>query len=154
MPTLTLIRHGQAVRFASEQTDHQRPLTGQGRTDIERLGQLLSAGCPKPDLVLASDACRTVETAELLAGSSPRLVLESCLYLASLDDLLQRLQQLPSTVVHAWLIGHNPGLLDLAALLSADRITSLATGAAAHFQVIGPWSGLEAGQAELVEEFR
>lgn len=75
-----------------------------------------------PDLVLCSSAQRTRETLELLRaalGATTSVVLEAELYAASADTLLEHLRAVPEEVASLMLIGHNPGLQDLALLLAS-----------------------------------
>jgi phosphohistidine phosphatase len=76
----------------------------------------------EPELVLCSSAERTHETLELIrpalsATSTVRLEME--LYGASSDRLLERIRAVPEAVPSVMLIGHNPGLQDLALALAS-----------------------------------
>jgi phosphohistidine phosphatase len=81
------------------------------------------------------------------------------LYLASAARLLATLRAVAETVRTVLLIGHNPGLHDLALLLadphaSAAKPLHLAregfpTGTLAEFTMTGPWSLLGAGGGRL-----
>ncbi len=113
--------------------------------------------------MLCSSAARTVETLQrirqaLPAGTSVKV--EEELYAADVDELLARVQRMPSTVACALLVGHNPGIGELAVMLAGhgDR-TALAamaakfpTAALAHLAIDEPWSAVEPGVATL-EEF-
>ena len=80
------------------------------------------------------------------------------LYAASEQELLERLQALPEPVSSVMLIGHNPGLQNLALML-ASRGADLPqleekfpTGGLATFVVrSASWSALGPGEAELVD---
>ncbi len=75
----------------------------------------------EPELVLCSSAVRTRETLELIrpALGTSTVTVEDELYAASFDDLLARLRSLPDTVASVMLIGHNPGLEELALALAS-----------------------------------
>jgi phosphohistidine phosphatase len=76
----------------------------------------------EPDLVLCSAAERTRETLELVKpalGAAAEVRLEEELYAASRDELLERLRIVPEQVASVMLIGHNPGLQDLALVLAS-----------------------------------
>ena len=110
-----------------------------------------------PELVLCSPARRTRETLERV-GPSGEVRIEDDLYGASATGLLGRLQEVPDEVESVMLIGHNPGLQDLALTL-APRATELAakypTGALATLQVSGSsWRELDRDTAELVDFVR
>ena len=74
-----------------------------------------------PDLVLCSSATRAVQTLKLLQfGPGPEILIEDELYGASVAEMLARLRRVPDQVTSVLLIGHNPGIFDLA-------VTSLTT---------------------------
>jgi len=80
------------------------------------------------------------------------------LYAASEQELLERLQALPEPVGSVMLVGHNPGLQDLAVVLASrgDCLPQLEekfpTGALATLVVRSEsWSALGPGEAELVD---
>jgi phosphohistidine phosphatase len=109
--------------------------------------------------VLCSPAERTRETLALvrpaLAGSA--VSLEDDLYGASSDRLLERLRIVPQGVASVMLIGHNPGLHDLAVGLAAagpelERLEAkFPTAALATLKLEGTtWSELKEGDGELV----
>ncbi len=76
----------------------------------------------EPELVLCSSAVRTRQTLELIrpALGTSTVTVEDDLYAASSDDLLERLRSLPDTVASVMLIGHNPGLEELALALASS----------------------------------
>jgi phosphohistidine phosphatase len=137
-------------------------LSRRGRDDSRRIGETLPAGIGKVDLVLCSSALRTRETAELvLAGFKPppRILYEDALYLAAAKALLRRLAQLGEADGSVLVIGHNPGLHELAILLAAPdspRHAALAggkfpTGARASFSIDGSWATLDRSRHRLTD---
>jgi phosphohistidine phosphatase len=109
--------------------------------------------------VLCSSATRTRETFTLVqpAFADAPIQVEEDLYAVSGDALLERLRTVPDEVDSVLLIGHNPGLHDLAlALASAgaelDRLEAkLPTGGFVTLAIPrSPWSDLGRGDAELV----
>lgn len=119
---LTLLRHAKAVPALPGIDDHARPLNGRGRRAAGQVG-IETAGA-RPDLVLCSSAVRTRETWEILSHSwetLPPVLVEGGLYLAEPEALLDRLRRVAPDIGHVWLVGHNPGLHDLASRL-ADRL--------------------------------
>jgi phosphohistidine phosphatase len=112
--------------------------------------------------VLCSTALRTRETAELvLAGfaAPPRVLYEDGLYLAGRAVLLRRLRGLDESAGAVMVIGHNPGLHELAlALASPDspRYRALATGkfpttARASFAIESSWASLGRSRHALTQ---
>jgi len=147
---LTLLRHAKAVPAVPGVDDHTRPLNGRGRRAARQVG-IETAGA-RPDLVLCSTAARTRETWGVLSEAwemLPPVLFESGLYMAEAELLLDRLRRVPPELGHIWLIGHNPGLHDLAARLAATAadgpgpMQSFPTAARARFEFAAEaWSEL------------
>jgi phosphohistidine phosphatase len=159
MHRLHLLRHAKASTD-DKYEDSARPLAKRGREAARMLGKTLPAALGKVDMVLCSASVRTRETAELaLAGFAPQppILYEEGLYLAGRVTLLRRLRRLDEEVGSVLVIGHNPGLHELALALaqpSARDYRPLAqgkfpTGARASFTVGSTWADLEQSQATL-----
>jgi len=113
---LTLVRHAHAETRA-EGGDFYRALSNHGRSEVIRTAAALGTGLPLPDLILASDARRTRETAHLLHESLKSVAAietSKALYHASSSTLLERVQGTSNSITHLMLVGHNPGISDLA----------------------------------------
>lgn len=122
MLRLFLIRHAKAEPSVGRD-DHARRLTHRGRADARRIGAALAARRMLPDLLVHSGAARAKETAEILAGEWPRrveLIEEAGLYDASAATLLARTRTLPDAHPRIGLVGHNPGLGELATALTGS----------------------------------
>ncbi len=81
-------------------------------------------GVPPPQLAVCSAAVRTRQTADLVAeGMGGRVPIEPyrSLYAASADVVLRYVHEIDASVESALVVGHNPGIFDLAWLLLADR---------------------------------
>jgi phosphohistidine phosphatase len=164
MKRLILLRHAKASAAADAVADFERPLAPRGRRAAQAIGEWLRQEGHIPDLVLCSPAQRTKETWELLSlmlKAPPPVRFHNKLYLADEDDLLRRLHRLSSEVDCALLVGHNPGLENLAVGLYRDgqpeafaRLkTKYPTGAIAVFAFeIEDWAELERRRGKL-EEF-
>lgn len=103
--------------------DHARPLNGRGREDAQRIGAYMAHHRLKPDLVLCSTAQRTRETWAVVGKELPRTPAadyETRLYDASAKEILGVLRELPADKREVLVIGHNPGLHELAVYLIAS----------------------------------
>jgi phosphohistidine phosphatase len=121
MRTLYLLRHAKSSWDDQTLADRMRPLAPRGRRDAKRIAEhVLELGI-SPELVVCSSAERTRETLEPLRPSlgAATVSIEDELYAASADELLERLHAVPDAVTSTMLIGHNPGLQDLALLLAS-----------------------------------
>lgn len=159
---LLLLRHAKSSWNQPELADHDRPLAPRGRRAATALGEHLQRLAQRPELVLCSSAARTVETLQRIRPALPAstsVEVEEGLYAADADELLARVRQLPSTVACALLIGHNPGIEDLAVMLAGhgDRAARAAmaakfpTAALANLTIDEHWSAVEPGAATLDE---
>ena len=157
---LYLLRHAKSSWDDPQLADHDRPLAPRGQRAVAALRKHLTALADGPDLVLCSSARRTTMTLAGIAAALPAGVdtrIEDRLYAASATQLLARLHDVPDEVGAVMLIGHNPGLEDLAELLVAsgdeDAREAMAakfpTGALATLGVTGPWADLAPATARL-----
>ena len=114
-----------------------------------------------PDVVLVSPSRRTLETLAALEpwDDTPLVEQVEMLYLASLPQLLGILRGVNETVRSVMLIGHNPGMHELAMLLgsmsaandaSARLVSGFPTAALAEFSVGTQWRQLDAAGTRLV----
>ena len=155
---LLLLRHAKAVAARpgqSDASDHGRPLSERGRLDATALGRTLRSRGLAPTLALVSTALRTRETFELLqpfGAATPRQVLRDALYLAEMAHLLDVVREEGGTADTVLLVGHNPGLHELALTLAGgDRalLQGFPTCRLALFTAVGEWSDLAPGRARL-----
>ena len=161
MRTLYLLRHAKSAWDDPSLDDHERPLAPRGRKAARLLARHFRELGADPELILCSTAQRTRETLDMVLpglGKTPIIATERGLYLAGAESMLDRLRDIASGVKRAMIIGHNPGLHELAAILaqkgSAQLTSALArkfpTGALATFRVDAPWAELEPGACKLV----
>jgi phosphohistidine phosphatase len=157
MRTLYLLRHAKSSWSDQTLPDRERPLAPRGRRDAKRIAKHLARLRIQPELVLCSPAERTRETLELLRlGETGTTRLEAELYAASSDQLLECIRAVPAAVASLMLIGHNPGLQQLALALASsgaelERLrTKFPTAALATLTIANtPWSLLAEADAVL-----
>lgn len=160
---LYLLRHAKAVLGGEGIDDQPRKLAERGHQQMAALTQALEGKKFAPDLVLVSPSQRTLETLDLLRPrlGAARIATRDELYLASAAELLRALREIDGGVRSALLIGHNPGLHELALSLIAaaqskekpkqfGRVSrGFPTGALAELGFFGPWTRLDAGFCEF-----
>ena len=109
-----------------------------------------------PELVLCSPSRRTRQTLNGLApglGKNADVLIEPELHAAPAADLLEVLHEVPDQVESVMLIGHNPGIQDLALSLASagseiPRLRSkFPTAALATLELNGTWRELAPGSA-------
>lgn len=121
--TLYILRHAKAETGAPSQDDHQRFLNERGIEACEIMGKFMVRQHIEPDRVICSTAERTSETWARIAEhfkSPPPLEYSEKLYLASGNEILGVIAQTPEEVTRLLVVGHNPGLHQLALKLGRD----------------------------------
>src|ERR1700749_3755753 len=148
---LILLRH--AKSDWPDVPDQDRPLAKRGRRDAPVIGRWLRDQGYRPQLVICSAALRTRQTWDLVGaelGGPPSVTFEPRAYAASALTLLYLVRELPAACSSALLIGHNPGVSELASNLieSAGDDTPgtpglrFPTAAVAVLEFPGDWAGL------------
>lgn len=154
MKTLLLMRHGKSSWDNASLADFERPLAQRGIKASKRIGRELVSRQWVPTLVLVSPALRTQQTWELVAGElsgGPTVIAVESLYDATPDELLAELHGAEEEAETVLVIGHNPGLHNLA-LAIADKGSDaralarlgekFSTAAVARFVFEGAWQEL------------
>jgi phosphohistidine phosphatase len=164
MRQLLLLRHAKSSWDDPKLSDHARSLNARGRQSATAMRRAMQDLGLAPDLVLVSSARRTLQTLAALEPWDDTPLIEPLdgLYLAPAAAMLRILNGVAETTRSVLLVGHNPGLHDLAMLLvgeagmtadtpAARRLAqSYPTGALSEFAIPGPWSQLAAGRTRLM----
>jgi phosphohistidine phosphatase len=176
MRQLLLLRHAKSAWDNKALPDRDRPLSPRGRRTASQMRQAMRDLGLAPDMVMFSPSRRTSETLEALEpwDDAPLIEPMDSLYLATPQQLLGVLHGVPETVRSVMLIGHNPGMHELAMLLVGARGTAARhegsgdlanravehlaagypTGALAEFAIAGPWWQLGTGGGQLIRFLR
>lgn len=121
MKTLFLLRHAKSD-YPPGTRDFDRPLNPRGRRAAETMGRELRRLGLAADHILASPAARVMETLAMLAdgyGGRMAVNFHEDLYLASPETLLAFIRQIEDRCDRLLVVGHNPGLQQLALQLGA-----------------------------------
>ena len=123
MKTVTLFRHAKSGQKENPDiVDFDRPLAKRGVKAAPLMGKVLRIAKIEPDLILCSPSKRTRETLSLAAprawACEPEVRFDERLYHASAQTLFRLLRELPGDTAHAMILGHNPGLQELAIALT------------------------------------
>jgi phosphohistidine phosphatase len=125
------------------------------------MGEAIAARRPLPERVLCSSARRTRETLEGILPHLPEaldVVIDRDLYLADPERILARIADVDDGVRTLLVVGHNPGIAELAELLAAEGDPSslerlrakFPTGALAEIQALAVrWRDLAPGSGML-----
>ena len=120
---LLLLRHAKSEKAEPGLRDHERRLNDRGERDAETIGAYLAGHGLIPDLVAVSTSRRTRETWEHVAATlaaSPPVSFEERLYNAGTEAILAVVKDTKSAVRTLLVIGHNPGMHEVARLLIAS----------------------------------
>ena len=123
MRRLLLFRHAKAERSEPGQEDHSRALIERGRKDAARIGGYMATHALVPDRVLVSPAKRTQETWKYLSAAfrpAPAAQSAERLYDATPHAILALIKDAPAAAHSLMVVGHNPGLHEVALLLIAS----------------------------------
>lgn len=159
MRRLILLRHAKAERREGV-PDTDRALDARGRAASTRMGAYLAAEGLAPDHVLVSPARRTLETWAGVRADLPGIEAETvpALYDAPASRVLDAVRACPEAARSCLVIGHNPGVKDLAGLLAGHGSQTLRDAMGARFPTaalavldfaVEDWSGIGPGGGRL-----
>lgn len=147
---LILLRHAKSD-WSGGYADLDRPLSPRGRRQAPETGRWLAQGVGPIDRAVVSPAARARGTWDLVAAElpvPPEVSVDERAYAATGAELLRVLSELPEQTRTVVLVGHNPGLEELAEQLTGEWVR-LPTSAVAVVAVPGPWADLPTTGATL-----
>ncbi len=138
MRRLMLLRHAKTEHDAPSGRDHDRRLDDRGRRDAAIIGDWIGHHPPVPDVVLVSTAVRAHQTWEIAneamkdamrePAQQPQVELLDELYGADPAGLLKIIRMAEvNDPKRLMLIGHNPGMHELALMLTGSGDASAKT---------------------------
>ena len=168
MKRLYLLRHAKAVPADPALDDFARELTVRGMHDAAAMARYLRKNEMRPDLILVSGSARTRQTAELvLRELEAKADYRDTLYLAEPGKILSMVQAAPAAISGLMVVGHNPGIEELATLLAREPVRrkekvrrdvleeKFPTAALAVLDFdIGKWRDIRPGEGKLIEFVR
>ncbi|BAL85287.1 putative phosphohistidine phosphatase [Actinoplanes missouriensis 431] len=161
--TLILLRHAKA-ETPGDLDDFDRALTDRGESDADAAGAWLADARLHPDLVLCSPAKRTRQTWQaasiaLVQGEhphgAPEVRYEEGLYEGGRTEVFDLLRAVPDTVRTVLIVGHNPTMSEVSALMLPDdqfqgTVVEIKTSGIAVHSGEKPWSSVEPGAMRLL----
>lgn len=123
MRRLMLLRHAKSERATPGSPDRDRKLNGRGRADAPTMGAYMARHGLVPDLAVVSAAARTRETWALVSAAfatPPPTLFEERIYETGPEALFAVIAETRPETKFLLLVGHNPGLHELAAVLIAS----------------------------------
>jgi phosphohistidine phosphatase len=164
MKILTLLRHAKSGWDDPVRRDFDRPLNPRGRRAAHIVGREMRSLGLAFDRIVASPARRVVETIGEVASSFGPLApdYDERVYLASAETLIELVRETPEPVERLLLVGHNPGLEELALFLAcregplrAEVAVKYPTGTLAEIALPAVhWREVDEGQGTIVRFIR
>ncbi len=158
MKHLYILRHGKSSWANESQSDADRSLTPRGTAAVARMGKECARRGWQPALALVSTAQRTRQTFDVFAaemahagGTAPPVQYLPALYLAAPEGVLAEIARHGGDVPSILVIGHNPGLHELALWLARSGTPAaqarlgagFSTGTLVHAEIeTDNWIGL------------
>ena len=131
MKTIYLVRHAKSSRKYPALEDFERPLNKRGRESLIIMGKMLNNINVSPGIVISSPASRAAMTARGISSMIDypldKIEYKEAVYLSDEHTLIDVIENIKSSVKSAMLVGHNPGLTDLANYLSDQKIQNIPT---------------------------
>src|SRR5215218_4055312 len=143
MRTLYLLRHAKSSWADESMQDFDRPLANRGREACATIGEFIKEKGIDFDLVLVATAVRTRETIELVKERAEFRIevrYDERIYEATTSQLLEVISQVDDDRESVLLVGHNPGIEELLALLTGQHV-QVTTATFAKININAPkWS--------------
>jgi phosphohistidine phosphatase len=151
---ITLLRHAKSDWGDPSLRDFDRPLNPRGERNLKLIGSRLHKNGIRPSLIVSSDAVRAITTARAIAQE----IGYPCEFIQPVHDLyLATPRTILDIIIHqgtdyndVMIVGHNPGLTELANMICPAQIDNLPTcGAYAVDIDIDDWADLANTQGSL-----
>lgn len=124
--TLFLLRHAKAITGSIDLPDQDRPLSDSGLKDANKLSNKLHKKDAHFDLIVTSPAIRAITTAQIIVNhlnmKGSNFLIDPLLYGADSTTLLEYISRASKKYDELMIVGHNPGLLDLATHFAGESV--------------------------------
>jgi phosphohistidine phosphatase len=153
MLKLYLLRHGKATKSTDEKADFERHLNKEGTAQVNQTGYILKSEQLKLDQIIASEAVRTSETAEIINHfiGLPTIKYDKGFYMTTYDEVWERFC-LYAKGERVMYVGHNNAISDLASYLTGRNI-GMSTGHLIEIQFdTDAWVLVSRGSGKVVRE--
>jgi len=125
--SLYLLRHAKAIAGGILGSDQDRSLSKRGVRDAIKLAHKLAKKELLLDLILISPSVRTISTGQIISSElhipHSHLVINENLYAAEPMALLKVISHVSNKIDRLMIVGHNPGLMNLASLLAGKSLS-------------------------------
>ena len=155
MKTLIAVRHAKSSWEHPHVRDFDRPLNPRGKRDAPIMAAHTRDMGLDVERIYTSPAARAMTTARAFADAfgldDHGLVADESVYAAGLGELLGAVKRFDQRIETAMLVGHNPGISELAMALTGRDMGSMPTCAVAEIRIdINSWAEIEESAGELI----
>lgn len=138
---LILMRHAKTIPHSSDINDWDRYLTEHGIYQAKNSANfLLNNSNIIPQLIICSPAKRAIQTAEIVADTlnlpNNIIIPKNSLYNNDLNSYLDTIYQVDDDIRKLMIVGHNPSISMLAALLTNSEVNSMKTATILGLEII------------------
>jgi phosphohistidine phosphatase len=138
---LILMRHAKTIPHSSDINDWDRNLTEHGIYQAQISANfLLNNSNIIPQLIICSPAKRAIQTAEIVADTlnlpNNIIISKNSLYNNDLNSYLDTIYQVDDDIRKLMIVGHNPSISMLAALLTNSEVNSMKTATILGLEII------------------
>lgn len=152
---LTLLRHAKSSWKDETLSDFDRPLNKRGQRDVITMSQRMVNRQDSVDVIITSPAVRALTTAKAFATAldlaADRLIAQPAIYEATVANLLTVIQGFKPSWQRVMLVGHNPGLTQLANRWAASPIDNLPTCGLVSFRFeMTDWTNIYTAIAQMI----
>lgn len=155
MRQLYLLRHAKSSWKYTHLKDFDRPLKERGKRNITGIREYAAENIELPELIISSEASRAMATAILFAEGIDypieKIYFTKRLYHSTPQVMLEILGEQAEDLQRIMLIGHNPGMTDLANFLQPEFIENIPTSGLAIIRCKGNWNELKLHNNKLVQ---
>ncbi len=155
MKTLYLARHAKSSWKDAKLDDFDRPLNQRGKRDAPRMGAYLKQQQVQLDMMITSPAKRALKTARHFARAlhlpPEALHIHPQIYLAGQETLLTLIRGIDDSFARVMIVGHNPGLSELANHLTRAGIENIPTSGIVEIEIpLAHWREVDAGSGRCI----
>lgn len=154
MRELILIRHAKSDWSNPLLDDFERPLNKRGSKNAPFMAKILKKEIQKPDLIISSPSFRTKLTLEYFLKEfeyKGEVIFEKSIYEAPFENLLKVIKNIDDKYKTIFLIGHNPGLNDLANFLLGSFEDNIATSGVLKIDFdTNSWKNISKDNSKLI----
>jgi len=161
---LIIMRHAKSDWQHELLSDFDRPLNERGLRDAPRMARWMASEKIKPVLLICSPALRARQTAaeiiDQLQIREDSVVFDKRMYLANVETLITILREIDDNIQSVLLIGHNPGLENLAVNLCSEELpldsdgSLMTTANIVQIQLNSAWKNTETGTNKFIRLMR